>query len=154
MNLEFGTGEMSDLENKLSAIDSACDLDRQPDRCAQFMIASCKLVKAYLPDLGLRALDVAESYWAGRSGSDELATVRVKCWEYLNALKAAGAGESKEFKALRAVLMVLYPDGEDLLDVLATIVVILNQVEDHGPEQSSLLQEIFPLECGGRSTDE
>ena len=69
------------------------------------------------PDIPLEvreALDVAEKYWGGHSGSrDDLAHAKASVWDYLRGLPAGEDAVTTSGRLARAVLCVLEPDGDD-----------------------------------------
>lgn len=89
-------------------------------KCMKFMIAFIQIINESIPNIGIKALDVAKRYWLeNKVDSTLLEKARVDCWQYLDDHKASTNFQEPKFCALRAVICILYSEPpEDIGEVI------------------------------------
>jgi len=84
-------------------------------RCLMLlMLDVLEPLRGTLPAVGSNALGIAIEYWRHASGSvEDLMTAKVECWAYLDSKHPSTVIADREDRALRALLCVLEPSGDE-----------------------------------------
>lgn len=80
-------------------------------RTRAFMLEACGRVVPHLPPQSAEWMRIARAYATGAASEKELTEGRQAAWTFLQGRSCAF--EIPEVSAVRAVLFVLYPDGDD-----------------------------------------
>lgn len=82
--------------------------------------------------------------------AEEVASVRVACWQELDAAGKTYDTDTPEACATRAVICLLYPDElpKDPFDSMDLLVELTNKVENHEDEQERTLRQLFSDQMG------
>lgn len=104
----------------MTSIDKLCShtkskLDGNYQNSVRFMIECTKIYYKFIPAVGIESLEVAKKYWLEKIVSiTELQDAKSSCWSFLDANKSSTKFDTSDVCALRAVMVLLYPESDDV----------------------------------------
>lgn len=114
-------------------------------RMMRFMISYLSLMKDSLPKVATKGLAVAERYHGGAGSKEEIELARDDCWNFLKCSGSEYDFDTRESRAIRAVLSTLETDPakHDLGEAMEWFLTFSDGVEDHSSKIRSLIKEHF-----------
>lgn len=136
---------MTDLLHLIVELDERVAISSHPEEWLRFMLRCAELLAPFLPDVGMAALESAKRNFNGQGRKGELEQAERDCWAFYNALPPDVREREKRAIAVRAVVMVLFPDfSEDNgLDLMEMFIGFLRRVDDFSCSEIQILREVF-----------